>query len=64
MSPFEEGPGKTRSAHGPNKPANKIGIVEILLAVLIVYLLFQVIRFNQHTAIAMKSIGGSIQRRK
>ncbi len=49
MSPFEEGPGKTRSTHGPNKPANKIGIVEILLAVLIVYLLFQVIRFNQHT---------------
>jgi hypothetical protein len=32
----------------PHRPTNKIGIVEILLATIIVFLLFQLVRFDQH----------------
>jgi hypothetical protein len=32
-----------------NRPTNKIGFVEILLAALFVYLLVQVVRFDRHT---------------
>ena len=31
----------------PHRPTNKIGIVEILLAAIIVFLLFQMVRFDQ-----------------
>ena len=31
----------------PHRPTNKIGIVEIILAALFVYLLVQVVRFDQ-----------------
>ena len=33
----------------PHRPTNKIGIVEILLAAIIVFLLFQMVRFDHHT---------------
>jgi hypothetical protein len=41
-------PNDRRGAYSsPNLPTNKIGIVEILLAVLVVYLLVQMVRFDQ-----------------
>jgi hypothetical protein len=42
---------ESRGAYSaPIRPTNKIGIVEILLAALFVYLLIQVVRFDRHTA--------------
>jgi hypothetical protein len=46
MSRIHEGAGNTSGAHSPpDRPANKIGIVEILLAAVLVYFLFQ---FEHH----------------
>jgi hypothetical protein len=45
MSRARESPDDAYST--PHRPTNKIGIVEILFAVVIVYFLVQVVRFDQ-----------------
>jgi hypothetical protein len=39
---------RRRACSTPKRPTNKIGVVEILLAALFLYLLLQLIRFDQH----------------
>jgi hypothetical protein len=51
MSRSRENFNDSRGANSTSiRPTNKIGIVEILLAALFVYLLVQVVRFDRHTA--------------
>jgi hypothetical protein len=47
MSRSHESPGDAYSTL--RRPANRIGIVEIILAVVVVYLLAQLVGFEQHT---------------
>ena len=50
MSRSRESFNDSRGAYATsNRPTNKIGIVEILLAALFVYLLVQVVRFDRHS---------------